>query len=56
MDNKDKRIEYLERALMGLVGDTGIVEDECNCDNGHEQNMTVCDFCFAKNVLNMKEV
>lgn len=50
--SKDKIINDLLGALAGLVGDTGLHENDCECDNTHKQNNTVCRYCYAREILN----
>jgi len=46
-----KAVFELVGALRGLVGDTGLHYDDCECDNTHEQNGTVCLYCYARDML-----
>ncbi|APH21017.1 hypothetical protein [Clostridium botulinum] len=48
---KEKEVNELIVALKGLVGDTGLHENDCECDNTHVQNNTVCRYCYAREVL-----
>jgi hypothetical protein len=43
--------KILAGVLSDLVGDTGVCEDVCECDNTTKQNNTVCSYCYAKNIL-----
>ncbi len=38
-------------ALKGLVGETGLDEESCVCDNTHDQHGTKCQYCYARKVL-----
>ena len=50
-----KKISELIGALKGLIGETGIHENDCECDNTHKQNNTICKYCYARKILKKYE-
>ncbi len=46
-----KAMHELKTALEGLVGETGLDEESCVCDNTHDQHGTECQYCYARKVL-----
>ena len=46
----------LAMALKALIGDGGTIpESECYCDETHEKLGTLCNYCFAREVLESYE-
>ncbi|KJD42263.1 hypothetical protein QD47_29225 [Paenibacillus terrae] len=46
----ESNLNRLIGALNMLVGNEGIHEDDCECDNTHVQNNTVCRYCWSREV------